>query len=225
MLERALGGLQEGTGFSRWKGLSLTSALWDRGLVLTVSWLLIYMIKDVLRKDSLKAQAHHWQKKKHSFLTMAIVFVSALLFMWNFLEKHKKNDNLDRMLHKIVGFYSFSDHLLHETYGQWGLKRNIWSMHLFGSKQLFFFTRFSHWMHFVFIDSSTQQTLNKCYKSLAKRSRGSVCSQQGYRTLANTAYESTWEHTHIAILSLFFSVKAWQVQIPVYNRAEIKEVL
>ncbi len=63
VLERAVVGLQEGTGFSRWKDLSLTSALWDRGLVLTVSWLLIYMIKDVLRKDGLKAQAHHWQKK------------------------------------------------------------------------------------------------------------------------------------------------------------------
>jgi len=51
------------------------------------------------------------------------------------------------------------------------------------------------------IDSSTQQTLNKCYKHLAKMCRGAVCSQQDYRTLHMKA------HTHCYSL-IVVSVKA-----------------
>ncbi len=222
MLERALVGLQEGTGFSRWKGLSLTSALWDRVLVLTVSWLLIYMIKDVLRKDGLKAQAHHWQKK-HTASSQWRLCVSQHCFSCetSWISTKKRQDAPE-----TVGFYSV-------TWNKWKqcvLEWNIGSMRMFGSECFASSVVFSHWTNFlcVLIHPPSRHWTNVTNAWL-RGVEGAVCSQQDCRTLANTAYESTWEQTHTLlfhpILSLSFSVKAWQVQTPVYNRVGIKEVL
>lgn len=151
--KRALGGLQEETGFSRWKGLSLTSALWDTGLVLTVSWLLIYMIKDVLRKDGLKAQAHHWQKK-HTASSQWRLCASQHRFSCETSWVSIKKDYLDRMLQKLWACTHFK--IINGSKCKQYASVWKWMVLLF---HLFFF----HWTHFYvywFIHpTDTEQTL------------------------------------------------------------------